>query len=42
MFLISCGDIAGIMFWFRWYITQIEPASVMTTSTSVKTSASSD
>ena len=41
MFFMSWVDI-GIMFWLRWYMTQIEPLSVMTTSTSVKISASID
>jgi hypothetical protein len=30
----SCGDI-GIMFWSMWYMTHIEPTSVMTTRMSV-------
>ena len=30
----------GIMLWFRWYITHNEPLSVITTSTTVKISAS--
>ena len=34
----SCGDI-GIMFWSRWYMTHIEPTSVMTTRVSVNTRA---
>jgi hypothetical protein len=36
---MSCTDI-GIMLVFMWYMTQSEPASVMTTSTIVKISAS--
>ncbi len=39
MFFMSCTDI-GIMLAFMWYMTQSEPASVMTTSTMVKISAS--
>ncbi len=38
MFFISCADI-GIMLWFRWNITQIEPVNVMTTRINVKASA---
>jgi hypothetical protein len=41
MFFISCADI-GIMLVFKWYITQIEPLSVITTSTMVKISANMD
>lgn len=39
MFFMSCTDI-GIMLAFMWYMTQSDPASVMTTSTIVKISAS--
>jgi hypothetical protein len=39
MFFMSCIE-AGIMLVFMWYMTHSEPASVMTTSTSVKISAS--
>ncbi len=41
MFFMSWAD-GGIMLVLRWYITQIDPLKVMTTSTSVKTSASND
>jgi len=40
MFFMSW--IIGIMLWLRWYITHNEPASVITTSTSVKIRASID
>lgn len=39
MFFMSCTDM-GIMLAFMWYMTQSDPASVMTTSTIVKISAS--
>ena len=37
--LCRCCVVIGIMFWFRWYITHNDPASVITTSTIVKISA---
>ena len=37
---VMLWDMPGIMFEFRWNMTQMEPDRVMTTSTSVKISAS--
>jgi hypothetical protein len=34
----SCGDI-GIIFWSMWYMTHIDPTSVMTTRVSVNSRA---
>ena len=41
MFRIVCGS-TGIMLVFMWYMTQIEPASMITTTITVKTRASMD
>ena len=38
--LLICSCDIGIMFVLRWYMTQSEPARVMTTITTVKISAS--
>lgn len=37
---LPAGPMDGIILWFRWYMTQIEPISTIATSTMVKISAS--